>query len=58
MKKANELLDKAINNLSEDDFRCWLCYVYGVMLNKMSKEDLELIENHLEQFLNEEKEKE
>ena len=54
-KIACELFNMALK-LDEDTFRRWLCYVYWIMMPKMSKKDLELIEKYLKEFLDEQKE--
>lgn len=49
--KSQALLDKAINELTPNRQARWLAYCYGVMSNRVSDGELELISLQLENDL-------
>ena len=47
MDKKDKMFRIALKQLTHTQFRHWLCFVYGVMQEKMTKRDLEMFRQHL-----------
>jgi len=45
--EADRIFQKAQKTLDNDQFRNWLCVVYGLMQSRMTPDDLRIIETEL-----------